>query len=275
MIFDQTQFDQMKADGVFRTEFEGDVLSAATIEELAEKTGCVAERLADSIESFNSFAANGKDYNKNRAAGTMRAFDGAMYYALPMSGLMLNTQGGPKRNPNAEILDMEGNPIPHLYSAGEMGGITACMYQGGTNVAECFIFGEIAGKNAAAPKDALPAYTAAAKVESTPLTLGMDTDVAAAATFEAGENEYVGTGKGMMGDVTVRVTMADGKIATVEVLEQNETAGIGDKAIEALPGRFVGCATAEEVDAVDGVSGATITSGALREAVKAALAQAK
>ena len=205
----------------------------------------------------------------------MRAFDGAMYYALPMSGLMLNTQGGPKRNPNAEILDMEGNPIPHLYSAGEMGGITACMYQGGTNVAECFIFGEIAGKNAAAPKDALPAYTAAAKVESTPLTLGMDTDVAAAATFEAGENEYVGTGTGMMGDVTVRVTMADGKIATVEVLEQNETAGIGDKAIEALPGRFVGCATAEEVDAVDGVSGATITSGALREAVKAALAQAK
>ena len=275
MIFDQTQFDQMKADGVFRTEFEGDVLSAATIEELAEKTGCVAERLADSIESFNSFAANGKDYNKNRAAGTMRAFDGAMYYALPMSGLMLNTQGGPKRNTNAEILDTDGKAIPHLYSAGEMGGITACMYQGGTNVAECFIFGEIAGKNAAAPKDALPAYTAAAKVESTPLTLGMDTDVAAAATFEAGENEYVGTGKGMMGDVTVRVTMADGKIATVEVLEQNETAGIGDKAIEALPGRFVGCATAEEVDAVDGVSGATITSGALREAVKAALAQAK
>ena len=156
-----------------------------------------------------------------------------------------------------------------------MGGITSCMYQGGTNVAECFIFGEIAGKNAAAAKDALPAYTAAAKVESTPLTLGMDTDVAAASTFEAGENQYIGTGKGMMGDVTVRVTMADGKIATVEVLEQNETVGIGDKAIEALPGRFVGCATAEEVDAVDGVSGATITSGALREAVKAALAQAK
>ena len=33
--------------------------------------------------------------------------------------------------------------------------------------------------------------------------------------------------------------------------------------------------TAEEIDAVDAVAGATITSGALREAVKAALAQAK
>ena len=74
----------------------------------------------------------------------MRAFDGKMYYAMPMSGLMLNTQGGPRRNENAEVLDTNGNPIPHLYSAGEMGGITSCMYQGGTNIAECIIFGEIA-----------------------------------------------------------------------------------------------------------------------------------
>ena len=30
------------------------------------------------------------------------------------------------------------------------GGITVCMYQGGTNIAECITFGRIAGKNAAA-----------------------------------------------------------------------------------------------------------------------------
>lgn len=275
MIFDQTQLDQMKADGVLNADYEPSILSAATIEELAEKTGCSAERLSDTIESFNTFAESGKDYRHGRKAEYMRAFDGTMYYAMPMNGLILNTQGGPKRNVNAEVLDTNGSPIPHLYSAGEMGGITACMYQGGTNVAECFIFGEIAGRNAAAAKDALPAYAAAQKVESTPLTLGMDTDVAAAATYEAGENQYVGTGTGMMGNVTVRVTMDGGKISVVEVLEQNETVGIGDKAIEALPGKFVGCATAEEIDAVDSISGATVTSGALREAVKAALAQAQ
>ena len=66
-----------------------------------------------------------------------------------VSGL-LNTQGGPKRSANAEVLDTQGNPIPHLYSAGECGGITVCMYQGGTNIAECITFGRIAGKNAAA-----------------------------------------------------------------------------------------------------------------------------
>ena len=275
MVFDQTQLDLMKAGNLLNTAFEGSILSAATVEELAEKTGCVAERLKETIDNFNAFAANGKDYTCGRKAEYMRAFDGKMYYAMPMNGLILNTQGGPKRNVNAEVLDTDGAPIPHLYSAGEMGGITACMYQGGTNIAECFIFGEIAGKNAAAAKDELPAYAAAPKVESTPATLGMETDLGAVKTYEAGENQYIGTGKGMMGDVTVRVTMDGGKIATVEVLEQNETAGIGDKAIAELPGKFAGCATAEEIDAVDGVSGATITSGALREAVKAALAQVK
>ena len=275
MIFDQTQLDQMKADGTIREEYAATLISAATVEELSDKIGTVKERLVDTIESFNFFAESGKDYNKGRKAEYMRKFDGTMYYAMPMNGLILNTQGGPKRNPNAEVLDMDGNPIPHLYSAGEMGGITSCMYQGGTNIDECFIFGEIAGKNAAAAKEALPAYTAAAKVESNPLTLGMDTDIGAQKTYEAGENQFVGTGKGMMGDVAVRVTMADGKISVVEVLEQNETPAIAGPALEQLPGKFVGCATAEEIDAVDGISGATLTSNALKTAVKAALAQAK
>lgn len=251
------------------------MLSAATIEELAEKTGCKPETLKDTIESFNTFAEGGKDYKHNRSADYMRAFDGKMYYAMPMSGLMLNTQGGPRRNENAEVLDTNGNPIPHLYSAGEMGGITSCMYQGGTNIAECIIFGEIAGTNAAAAKDALPAYAAREQVESAPITLGMDTDLGGEATYEVGENQYVGSAQGMMGNVVTRVTVQDGKVAAVEVLEQTETEGIGTLAINELPGKFVGCATAEEIDAVDSVSGATITSNALKEAVKAALAQAK
>lgn len=94
-------------------------------------------------------------------------------------------------------------------------------------------------------------------------------------TPETGENQYLGTATGFGGDVTVRVTMADGKIAQVEVLKHGETAGIGTNAIEGLPTQFNGLATAEEIDALDAVSGATVTSGALKEAVKAALAQVK
>lgn len=93
--------------------------------------------------------------------------------------------------------------------------------------------------------------------------------------FEVGENQYLGTAEGFGGELTVRVTMADGKISQVEVLKHGETAGIGTNAIDALPEQFNGLATADEIDALDAVSSATVTSGALKEAVKAALAQVK
>ena len=67
------------------------------------------------------------------------------------------------------------------------------------------------------------------------------------------------------------VTLDDGKIASVTVGENSETEGIGSKAIEQLPEQFVGLSTADEIDAVDGVSGATLTSNALKAAIKAAL----
>jgi len=275
LIFDETQKAIIDEGALMPEEEKATLMAFDTIEEMAAATGCKPEVLKATIEQFNNYAATGVDLACHREAQYMRAFDGKKYYAKYMYQGLLNTQGGPKRNENAEVLDTKGNPIPHLYSAGEMGGVTVCMYQGGTNVAECIIFGTIAGKNAAAAKEALPAYTAAAKVESNPTTLGMDTDLGAVKTYEAAEGQYVGVGKGMMGDVAVRVTMADGKISAVEVIEQNETPSIAGAALEGIPGKFVGLSTAEEIDAVDGVSGATLTSNALKEAVKAALAQAK
>lgn len=78
--------------------------------------------------------------------------------------------------------------------------------------------------------------------------------------------------KGMGGQVPVTVTLdADGKIASVEVGENAETEGIGSRAIEQMPAEFAGLSTAEKIDGVDGAPGATVTSRALKEAVKAAL----
>jgi uncharacterized protein with FMN-binding domain len=148
------------------------------------------------------------------------------------------------------------------------------MYQGGTNVAECFTFGRIAGKNAAAAKDELPDYVVEA-VESNPVLPGEITDLSTtAAEYEAGENQYIGTASGMNGDVVVRVTMDGDTISNVEVLKQAETEGIGSKAIEQLPEQFVGLSTEDAINGVDGVSGATITSNALKQAVINAVLQA-
>ena len=47
-----------------------------------------------------------------------------------MSNDVLNTQGGPERDQYARVLNSNGEPIPHLYSAGELGGICANQYRG-------------------------------------------------------------------------------------------------------------------------------------------------
>ena len=156
-----------------------------------------------------------------------------------------------------------------------MGGFTTCMYNGGGNVSECIIFGGVAGTNAAAAKDPLPAYAAPAYVESTPQRLGEENDLAAdeATSGSTADGLLVGTtSTGMGGRVSVAVTLdADGKIAKVEVTRHSETEGIGTMAIDQMPAEFVGLSTAEEIDALDAVSGATVTSNALKAAVKAAL----
>ena len=277
IIWDKTQMDAINGtEGLFDPAYADTVTECATVADAAAVIGCTADDLQFTIDTFNDYATTGIDLAWNRPAETMRAFDGAAYYVMPLKANLLNTQGGPERNTDAQIVGMDGEPIPHLYSAGECGGITTCMYQGGTNVAECFIMGQLAGANAAAAKDPLPAYTLAPAVESTPAHLGDETDIKESTAASNGtpndDGTYVGAGKGIGGEVPVTVTLDDdGKIASVTVGENSETEGIGSKAIEQLPEQFVGLSTADEIDAVDGVSGATLTSNALKAAIKAAL----
>lgn len=274
-IIDETQKGEIEAAGAMPEEQLAKLTAYDSIDALAEGIGVDKDRLTKTIKNYNSFANNGEDYKCGREAQYMRAFDGKKYYAMYMVSGLLNTQGGPKRSANAEVLDTQGNPIPHLYSAGECGGITVCMYQGGTNIAECITFGRIAGKNAAAVKDALPTYTVEA-VESAPAQPGdIDDLVGEEETYETADNQYIGKAQGMDDEIVVRVTVDDGKISQVEVLKQNETKGIGVPATEQLPEKFVGLDTEEAINAVDGISGATITSNALKQAVVNALLQAK
>lgn len=76
-------------------------------------------------------------------------------------------------------------------------------------------------------------------------------------------------------EIVVRVTVDDGKISDVEVLKQNETPGVGVPATEQLPEKFIGLDTEDAINGADGLSGATITSNALKQAVINALLQAK
>ncbi len=91
--------------------------------------------------------------------------------------------------------------------------------------------------------------------------------------FALAEGERVtaqGVGQGIDGDVVVQVEADANTIYAVEVLQQNETPGIGSVAVEQLPGAIV----AANSIAVDGIAGATVTSNAIKDAIKQALADA-
>lgn len=94
------------------------------------------------------------------------------------------------------------------------------------------------------------------------------TEALPAGTFTPGT--YEGTANGFGGALTVDVTLSSDFIESVEVAEQAETVGIGDKAIEMLPDAIVAAQSTQ----VDTVTGATVTSQAIIDATNAALAVA-
>ena len=73
-----------------------------------------------------------------------------------------------------------------------------------------------------------------------------------------------------MTDMTVEVTVDASAIRDVKVVKHSETPGIGSLATEGMPREMV----AHQSVLVDSISGATITSDALRKGVEAALAKA-
>lgn len=81
---------------------------------------------------------------------------------------------------------------------------------------------------------------------------------------------YEGREPGKGGDIVVKVTVTDGDISKVEVVEHKESEMISDEAIK----RIVSSVQSEKSTNVDVVSGATMTSEAVIKAIKSALVQA-
>ncbi|MCI6376993.1 MAG: FAD-dependent oxidoreductase [Clostridiales bacterium] len=108
------------------------------------------------------------------------------------------------------------------------------------------------------------AFAEGAAAEKTPMTAG----------------SYEGSAAGLNGPVTVNVTVSEDAIEAIEVTAQQETPGIGaplteagyegDTPVASIPAAIV----ANQTLNVDAVSGATITSYAVRNAVKDALVKA-
>ena len=101
---------------------------------------------------------------------------------------------------------------------------------------------------------------------------GGASSTAAASTADAiyTAGTYTATAEGCLSDVTVTVTVSDKAITDVRVDASGETAELGGKAAEELPSEII---RSQSTD-VDGYTGATLTSDAIKKAAADCIAQA-
>ena len=85
------------------------------------------------------------------------------------------------------------------------------------------------------------------------------------------DGTYTGTGQGMMGEMRVEVTIANGAMTKIVLKEHSETSGKYQKAEKTV----IESILQQETTDVDAVSGATETSDGIKQAVEDALKQAE
>lgn len=197
----------------------------------------------------------------------MSCLDDGPIYAIKLEPTILNTQGGPRRNEKAQILKPDNSVIPNLYGAGEAGSITTNQYQAGQDVAELLIFGKIAGEN----------VTKEEKENIVDIN-ERKTDIISSdektINYDLKDNQYIGqSNQGMGNELVVKVTVKpnSNEIQKIDVVKQSETKEIGEKIIKPLLNNIV---KANSTD-VDAISGASLTSNAVKEAVNNAISKIK
>ncbi len=233
------------------TEIEkGWIIKADTIEELAEKIDRDPATLKATIERFNSMANAGNDADYGRSAETMSALDTPPFYAVSITPTLVATTGGAERNTKAQVVKWNGDVIENLYEAGELGSYVSNLYQNGMFLAEAIATGRAAADTA---------FNGRSTVAS-PLIMQQDEyDIAGKA-----DGSYEELIKGNHGEYTLRVDVAGGKITNMEIISGRDNMFMDDAQLESFFNEVINGQTVE----VDAISGATLDSNAMIDALK-------
>lgn len=142
----QNQTEKSENDPSIDPVADGYAYTAESIEELAAQIEVPVDELVNTVNRWNASCDNGEDEQFHRPADQLTPVRTPPFYAIECIPEVLNTDGGPRRNEKAQIIDVDGEPIPNLYSSGEFGSIWASKYQGSGNITECMVFGRIAAR---------------------------------------------------------------------------------------------------------------------------------
>ena len=173
LVFDQTYVDSYGfrvAAGGGKGAVPEWVPSGNTPAELAARLGIDACELERTIDVWNAHCADGHDpdfgrgdsafdcwwgdpYRKGRRDATLGPLERGPYYAYEIHSGCLGTKGGPRVDPDARVLDIDGAPIAGLYAAGNVMGSPFGMTYGGPGgtLGPAMVFGYLAARHATTP----------------------------------------------------------------------------------------------------------------------------
>jgi succinate dehydrogenase/fumarate reductase flavoprotein subunit len=137
-----------------------------TLAALAARLGLDETGFTETVTRFNRFAESGKDEDFARGSSLYDHFYGdpehkpnpnlgtiakPPFYALEVHAGAIGTKGGARTNERAQVLHVNGQPIPGLYAAGNvMAGVMGPGYPGaGSTIGAAMTFGFLAGRDAA------------------------------------------------------------------------------------------------------------------------------
>ena len=134
---------------------QGNVLTAQTTGELAQKMGVPIETFNPTVSRYNEFARQGKDVDFGKHPDRLTTIEGPPFYACKMEVRYMVILSGLKVNTRLQVLDTERNIIPGLYAAGNVSGsFFGSVYPTtlpGLTHSRAWTFGRLAGLNAALP----------------------------------------------------------------------------------------------------------------------------
>lgn len=133
----------------------GQIVTADTLEELAELAGVNPDGLVASVNRYNEICANGQDVDFGVPAETLELVGGvreAPYYAIRQTPSIGFTIGGIRTNKDLQVIDENDRVIPGLWVAGNaLGGQWGYLFPfrwfGATNKMGAFVGGMLAVKS--------------------------------------------------------------------------------------------------------------------------------
>ncbi|ONI37689.1 hypothetical protein AN639_00750 [Candidatus Epulonipiscium fishelsonii] len=225
-----------------------------TIEDMAKGINVDVENLTKEIEAYNLAVANNQSPEFDLPVDKATPLLKAPFYAQEVIIRVNGTFTSIEINEKLQVVNADGEIIDGLVAAGEItiGNIYTKRTPGsGFGISYAGSSGRVAGQTA------IEMFKAGEAQENSNETSNDTT-------------KYIQKVKGFGGEMEVETEITDGKIVAVNVLKHAETPGIGEPATTKLPANII---EAQNYN-VDGITGATFTSNAIKEAVNLSLKEA-